>query len=118
MSDCEVTLLPSGVSLVWELNVCLVFLFVAVQRSLTWLSLFLSLVFGVGAAAPALGSPLQLVPRCNKLIYVMFLFPSPELSAIEDLVDTPECLLTLSGFCAVICAGWTGVRGFSEEVLL
>ena len=70
MSDCEVTLLPSGASLVWALNFRLVFLFVAVQRSLAWLSLFLALVFGVGAAAPALGSPLQLVPGCNELIYL------------------------------------------------
>ena len=68
MSDCEVTLLPSGASLVWALNVCLVFLFVAVHRSLAWLSLFLALVFGVGAAAPALGFPLELVSGCNKLI--------------------------------------------------
>ena len=57
MSDSEVTLLPSGASLVWALNVRLVFLFVAVQRSLTWLSLFLALVLGVVAAAPALGFP-------------------------------------------------------------
>ena len=76
MSDCEVTLLPSGASLVWALNVRLIFLFVSVQGSLTWLSLFLALVFGVGAAAPALGFPLQLVPGCNELIYVMFFFES------------------------------------------
>ena len=75
MPDCEVTLLPSGASLVLVLNVRLVFLFVAVQRILAWLSLFLDLVFGVGAAAPALGFSLQLVPGCNELIYVMFLFP-------------------------------------------
>ena len=68
MSDCEVTLLPSGASLVWALNVRLVFLFVAVQRSLAWLSLFLALVFGIGAAALDLGSPLELVPGYNKLI--------------------------------------------------
>ena len=68
MSECEFTLLPSGVSLVWALNVIIVFLFVAVQRSLAWLSFFLALVFGVGAAAPDLGFPLQLVPGCNKLI--------------------------------------------------
>ena len=72
MSDCEVTLLPSDASLVWALNVRLVILFVAVQRSLAWISLFRALVFGIGAAAPALGFPLQLVPGCNKLIYVMF----------------------------------------------
>ena len=65
MSDYKVTLRPSGVSLVWALNVRLVFLFVAVQRSLAWLSLFLALVFGVGTAAPALGLPLQLVPGCK-----------------------------------------------------
>ena len=74
MSDCEVTLLPSGASLVWALNVRRVFLFVAVQRSLAWLSLFLALVFGIGAAAPALGFSLQLVPVCNELIYVIFCF--------------------------------------------
>ena len=90
----------------------------AVQRSLTWIYLFLALVFGVGAAALDLGVPLELVPGCNKLIYVMFLFPSPAVSAVGDLVDTPGCLPTLSGFCAVIRAGWTSVRGFSEEVLL
>ena len=89
-----------------------------VQRSLAWLSLFLALVFGVGAAAPALGFPLQLVPGCNEPIYVMFLFPSPAVSAVGDLVDTSGCLPTLPGFCAVICAGWTSVRGFSKEVLL
>ena len=94
MPDCEVTLLPSGASLVLALNVRLVFLFVAVQRILAWLSLFLALVFGVGAAAPELGLPLELVPGCNKLIYVMFLFPSPAVSAVGDLVDTPECLPT------------------------
>ena len=48
----------------------------------------------------------------------MILFPSPAVSVVGDLVDTPECLPTLSGFCAVIRAGWTSVRGFSEEVLL
>ena len=118
LSNCEVTLLPSGTSLVWALNVRLVFLFVTFQRSLAWLSLFLALVFGVGAAAPALGFPLELVFGCNKLIYFMFLFPSPPASAVGDLVDTPECLPTLSGFCAVIRADWTNVRGFPEEVLL
>ena len=117
MSNCEVTLLRSGGSLVWALNVRLVF-FVAVQKSLAWLSLFLALVFGVGAAAPALGFPLQLVPGFNELIYVMFLFPSPAVSVVGDLVDTPGCLPTLSGFCAVIHAGWTSVQGFSEEDLL
>ena len=88
MSNCEVTLLPSGASLVWALNFRLVF-FVAVQRSLAWLSLFLALVFGVGAAAPALDFPLQLVPGCNELIYVMFLFSSPIVSTVGDQVDTP-----------------------------
>ena len=68
MSDCEVTLLPSDASLVWALNVRIVFLFVAVQRNLAWLSLFLALIFGVGSSAPALGFPLELVPGCNKLI--------------------------------------------------
>ena len=72
MSDCEVTLRPSGAFLVWALNVRLVFLFVSVLGSLAWLSLFLDLVFGVGAAAPDLGFSLQLVPGCNELIYVMF----------------------------------------------
>ena len=32
MSNCEVTLRHTGVSLVWALNVCLVFLFVFVAR--------------------------------------------------------------------------------------
>ena len=118
MSDCEFTLLLNGASLVWALNVRIVFLFVAVQRSLAWLSLFLDLVFGVSAAAPALGFPLQLVPGCNELIYVMYLFPIPAVSAVGDLVDIPGCLPTLSGFCAVIRAGWTSLREFSEEVLL
>ena len=77
MSDCEVTLRPSGASLVWVINFFLVFLFVSVQVSLALLSLFLALVFGVGAAAPVLGFPLQLVPGCNKLIYVMFCFLVP-----------------------------------------
>ena len=72
MSDCEVTLLPSGASLVWALNVCLVFLFVSVQRSLAWLSLFLALVLGVGAASPALARPVQLAPGCYGLLYIMF----------------------------------------------
>ena len=75
MSDCEVTLRPSGVSLVWALNVRLVFLFVSVKRSLAWLSRFLALVFGVGAAAPDLGRPVQLAPGCNGLLSIMFLFP-------------------------------------------
>ena len=118
MSNCEVTLLPSGASLFWALNVRLVFLFVAVQRSLAWISLFLALVFGVGPAAPELGFPLELVPGCNKLIYVMFLFPSPAVSAVGYLVDTPRCLPTLSGFSAAIRVGWTSVWGFSKEVLL
>ena len=118
MSNCKVTILPSGASLVWALNVRIVFLFVAVQRNLAWLSLFLALIFGVGSSAPALGFPLELVPGCNKLIYVMLLFSGTAVSAVGDLVDTPECLPTLLGFCAVIRAGWTSVRGFSEEVLL
>ena len=65
MSDCQVTLRPSGASLVRALNVRLVILFVSVQGSLAWLSLFLALVVGVGAAAPDLGRPLQLVTGCN-----------------------------------------------------
>ena len=75
MSDCEVTLRPGCASLVWALNVRLVFLFVSVQRSFACLSHFLALVFGVGAAAPALGRPVQLVPGCNGLLSIMFLFP-------------------------------------------
>ena len=86
-SDMKVTLLPSGASLVWALKVRLFFL--SVHRSLAWLSLFLALVFGVGAAAPDLGFPPQLVSGCNELIYVMFLFPSPTVSAVGDLVHTP-----------------------------
>ena len=118
MSDCEVTLRPSGASLVWALNVHLVFLFVSVQVSLAWLSLFLDLVFGVGAAAPALGRPLQLVPGCNRLLSIIFLFPCNAVSAVGDLVATPGGLLTLSGFCAVIRASWTIVRRFYDEVPL
>ena len=68
MSDCGVTLLPRGASLVWALNFRLFFLLVAVQRSLAWPYLFLALVFGVGDAAPALGFPLELVSGCNKII--------------------------------------------------
>ena len=49
---------------------------------------------------------------------MLYFPPSPAVSAVGDLVDTPECLPTLSGFCAVIHACWTSVRGFSEEVLL
>ena len=105
-------------SLVWALNVCLVFLFVSVQRSLAWLSLFLALVFGVGAAAPALGRPVQLVPGCNGLLSIMFLFPCNAVSAVGDLVATPGGLPTLSGFSAVIRAGRTIVRRFSDEVSL
>ena len=90
----------------------------AVQRSLAWLSLFLALVFGVGAAAPALGLPVQFVPGCNGLLSIMFLFPCNAVSAVGDLVATPGGLLTPSGFCAVIRAGWTIVRRFSNEVPL
>ena len=74
MSDCEVTLRPGCTSLVWALNVRLIFLFVSVQRSLAWISLFRALTFGVGAEAPALGRPVQLVPGCNGLLSIMFLF--------------------------------------------
>ena len=89
MSDCEVTLRPSGASLVWALNARLVFLFVSVQGSLAWLSLFLALVAGVSASAPDLGRPLQLVPGCNGLLSIMFLFPCNAVSAVGDLVATP-----------------------------
>ena len=58
------------------------------------------------------------MPGCNELIYVMFLFPSPAVSAVGDLVATPGGLPTLSGFSAVIRAGWTIVRRFSDVVLL
>ena len=116
MSDCEVTLQPSDASLIWALNVRLVFLFVSVQRSLAWLSLFLALVFGVGAAAPALVCPVLLVPGCNGLLSIIFLFPCNAVSTVGDLVDTPGGLPTLSGFSAVICAGWTIVRRFSDKV--
>ena len=112
MSDCEVTLRPSGASLVWALNVRLVFLFVSVQRSLAWLSLFMALTFGVGAEAPALGRPLQLVPGCNGLLYIMFLFTCNAVSTVGDLVATPGGLLTLSGFFAVFRAGGLLCRGF------
>ena len=114
MSDCEVTLRPSGVSLVWALNVRLVFLFVSIKRSLAWLSRFLALVFGVGAAAPALGLPVQLAPGCNGLLYNIFLFPCNAVSPVGVLVATPGGLPTLSGFSAVICAGWTIVRRFAN----
>ena len=117
MSDCEVTLRPSGVSLIWALNVRLVF-FVSVQRSLAWTYLFLARVFGIGAAAPALGRPVQLVPGCNGLLSIMFLFPCNAVSAVGDFVATPGGLPTLSGFSAVIHSGWTIVRRFSDEVPL
>ena len=53
MSDCEVTLLPSSVSLVWVLFVRLAFLLMSVEKSLVWLScFFFDLVVGVGAASP------------------------------------------------------------------
>ena len=118
MSDCEVALRPSGASLVWAQNVRLVFLFVSVQGSLAWLSIFLALVFGVGAAAPALGRPLPLVPGCNGILSIIFLFPCNTVSAVGDLVATPGGLPTLSGFSAVIRAGWPIVRRFSDEVPL
>ena len=118
MSDCEVTLRPSGVSLVWALNVRLVFLFVSVKRSLAWISLFLALVFGVGAAAPALGCPVQLAPGCNGLLSIMFLFRCNTVSKVGDLVATPGGLPTLLGFSAVIRVGWTIVRRFAKKVPL
>ena len=118
MSHCEVTLRPSGASLVWALNVGLVFLFVSVQRSLAWISLFLALVFGVSAVAPDLGRPVQLVPGCNGLLSIMFLFPCNIVSAIGDLMATPGGLPTLSGFSAVIRAVWNIVGKFSDEVPL
>ena len=118
MSDCEVTLRPSGVSLVWALNVRLVFLFVSVKRSLAWFSLFLALVFGVGAVALALGCPVQLAPGCNGLLSIMFSFPCNVVSVVGVLVATPGGLPTLSGFSAVIRAGWTIVRRFVDEVPL
>ena len=120
MSECEVTLQPSGVALVWALNVHLLFLFVSVIRSLAWISIFLALEFGVGvgAAAPALGRPVQLAPGCNGLLSIMFLFPCNAVSAVGDFVATPGGLPTLSGFSAVIRAGWTIVQRFADEVPL
>ena len=74
MFDCEVTLRPSGVSLVWELNVRLVFLLVYIERSLAWLSrFFLAVAIGIGAASPDLARPFQLVPGCDGLLSIMFL---------------------------------------------
>ena len=74
MSDCEVTLRPNGVSLVWALNVRLVFLLVSVERNLAWLSrFFLALVVGVGVASPASARPVQLAPGCDRLLSIMFL---------------------------------------------
>ena len=90
----------------------------SVQRSLAWLSLFLALVFGVGAAAPALGRPVQLEPGCNGLLYIMFLLSCNAVSVVGDLVATPGGLPTLSGFSAIIHAGWNIVRRFSDEVPL
>ena len=58
----------------------------SVQRSLAWIYLFLALVFGVGAVAPAVGRPVQLVPGCNGLLSIMFLFPCNAVSAVGDLV--------------------------------
>ena len=48
----------------------------------------------------------------------MFLFPCNAVSAVGDLAVTPGGLPTLSGFSAVIHAGWTIVQRFSGEVPL
>ena len=118
MSDCEVDLRPSGISLVWALNVRHVFLYVSVKRSLAWISLFLDLVFGVDAATLDLGRPVHLALGCNGLLSIMFLFPWNAVSAVGVLVATPGCLPTLSGFIAVVRVGWTIVRRFVGKVPL
>ena len=109
MSDCEVTLRPSGASLVWALNVRLVFLFVSVQGSLAWLSIFLALVFGVGSAAPDLGRPLKLVPGCNELLSIMFLTQCPRLGTSWLPPVASQCYQTLvPSFAPVrlLCGGF------------
>ena len=119
MSDCEFILRPSGLSLVWALNVRLVFLFVSVKKSLAWLSrFFLARVVGVGAASLALAGPVQLAPGCDGLLSIMFLSPCNSVSAVGVIMATPGGLPTLSGFSAVIRAGWTIVRRFVNEVTL
>ena len=66
MSNCEVTLLTSIVSLVWALCVRLAFLLVSVERSLVCISrFFFALIVGVGAASSALAHPVHLVTGCN-----------------------------------------------------
>ena len=73
MSDCKVTLRPSGMSLVWALNVRLVYLLVSVEISLSWFCHFLlALVVSVGAASPALARPIQLAPGCDGLLSIIF----------------------------------------------
>ena len=73
MSDCEVTLLPSRVSLVWALCVRLAFLLMFVERSLVWLSrFFFARVVCVGVASPTLARPVQLAPGCEGLLSIMF----------------------------------------------
>ena len=81
MSDCEVTLLwssseislPSGVSLVWDLCVCLAFLLPSCERILVWLPRFFSVIIVVaGAAFPDLAQPFLLAPGCKELLSIMF----------------------------------------------
>ena len=119
MSDCEVTLLPSGVSLVRAISVRLTFLLVSVERSLGWLScLFFALGIGVGAASPALARPVQLAPGCDRLLCIMCVWPFNSVSAVGVIVGTPGGLPTLSGFSALISAGWNIVRRFVNKVPL
>ena len=54
VSNCEVTLLPSSVSLVWALCVRLAFLVVSLDRSLGWLSRFSFLLSLASAPRPRL----------------------------------------------------------------
>ena len=118
MSDCEVILRPSGASLVWALNVRLVFLFVSVPGSLGWLSLFLALVFGVSAAAPALAPPSNWCLDAMDYYLLWFYFCVMQCPRLGTSWLPPGGLLTLSGFFAVFRAGWTIVQRFSDEVPL
>ena len=72
MSNCEVTLQPSGVYLIWALIVRLAFLLVSVEISLGWISrFFFALVVGIGAASLALARPVQFAPGCDRLLSIM-----------------------------------------------
>ena len=79
---------------------------------------FLDLVVVVGAASLALALPVQWAPGYDGLLSVMDLDPCNSVSVVGVIMATPGGLPTLSGFSAVICAGWTIVRRFVDEVPL